>query len=180
MITKTSTFLKSRDGSFIIMTVIIFMVLFPFIFLSLQDITNIYIYSKQLKIALDAATKSACLAMKFDPDKLAQGIVEVTNISDVQQKFNDVFNANTSNIFNNSRLAYKGNFIKIYTSTTQAKIPNIGEIPSSITTQTIQVTVTKPSVFAIARYDYKTFLFGKSISIIAVSTSQHTIKGITP
>lgn len=179
------TVFRDKRGTALLSLIIIYMILFPFFLLGLQDVINIYTFSKQLKIGVDTATKSACLSMRFDEDKLASGIIEVTNTSQVEQKFYDFFRTNVlenpdAGISGNERLAYVGSYVKVYTLTPSppAYIPAAGEIPLNITTKVVQVRATKPTVFAIVRFDYRTFLFGRTVPLIAVSASQYNISGL--
>lgn len=177
--------LGNQKGAALLSFIIICMVLFPFFLLGLQDVINVYTFSKQLKIGVDTATKSACLSMRFDEDKLASGVIEVINTSQVQQKFHEFFRLNVlenpyAGIQGNERLTYIGSYVKVYTLTPSppAYIPAAGEIPPNITTKVVQVRATKPTVFAIVRFDYRTFLFGRTVPLIVVSASQYNISGL--
>jgi hypothetical protein len=182
---KIKEILTSRKGAAIIVILVIYMIVFPFLLIGLQDVVNIYYYSKALRIGIETSVKAACSSMQFDEDKLAEGIVEVKNAVQVQTYFNNFFKQSflenpTLDISSNPKLEYIGSYVKVYTLTPPppTNIPSAGDIPATITTKLIQARVTKPAVYAIARIDYKTFLFDRTVPIIAVSTAKYNISGI--
>lgn len=173
--------LKRKDGTVVTVIVLACALLFPVVYGSIVDSINIYNISKQMKYALNASTLSA--VSRFDTSNThATGKVYInttiaSSIAKTVYAQNMNFDTSTLKPLNNGKGIIGTPLFQclVYNNYGSSKFPVAGTINPLITTSQIQIDVTKPTVFAIARVDYKSFL-GKTYSIVMYSSSQVNMK----
>lgn len=164
--------LKNKSGATIIFIVIMLVLLFPLIMSSIIDLGNIYFISEQMKNSLNAATKSASTLV--DWDRVPHGYLEI-DTTRAESAAQDVLASNMGITLLTSHNGYKEGqsvqgegvirfHIAIYNNRHTGSLipfPDLGTIPEAVTTDPIQVSVDRPTVFAVATVDYRlTPLFG--------------------
>lgn len=186
--------IKEKSAVAIVQIIILSVLLFPFILGGIIDATSIYNLNKSLKNSLDIAVKSGT-------SREDSSAVPTTGIPyiDVQNAFyysNQEFDKNM-NLSLNSSTPYGGGVLykldnmgnnliasgnspemQIFVNNTYygtpISYPAAGSISKDIVPsgQDLGIKVTKPTVYAIARVEYKSVFFGKKYAIVRWSASQ--------
>lgn len=159
---------------------ILVVLLFPVILGGIIDATSIYNLNKNLKNSLDVATKSA--VSRIDYSNVASSGISYINLSSAPMACQSIFAnnmgfdvntlKNTSNRYVTGTPQFQVLISNNYYGTPQV-FPGPGSINSSITSSTnVSITVTKPTVFAIAKVQYSSVFFGKKYYIVRWAASE--------